>query len=183
MAAPHRIIPRERIDRSILRLRGQKVMLDADLAILYGVTTKRLNEQVKRNRKRFPSDFMFQLTPKEKSEVVAICDHLQKRKFAASLPYAFTEHGAIMLASVLNSPVAIQVSVQIVRAFAKLREAVVSQRVLVRRLDQLEEKYDTQFRMIFDAIRELMTPPEPKKRGIGFLVNERAASYGKSPRH
>lgn len=182
MAANQRVIPRERIDRSILRIRGQKVMLDADLAVLYGVTTKRLNEQVKRNRKRFPSDFMFQLTAKEKSEVVAICDHLNKLKFTASRPYAFTEHGAIMLASVLNSPVAIQVSVQIVRAFAKLRDAIRSQRALARRLDQLEEKYDEQFRMVFNAIRELMTPPEPKKRGIGFLVNERAASYGKSPR-
>jgi len=182
MVAHQRIIPRERIDRSILRIRGQKVMLDADLAALYGVTTKRLNEQVKRNRKRFPGDFMFQLTPKEKAEVVAICDHLKKLKFAASLPNAFTEHGAIMLASVINSPVAIQVSVQIVRAFAKLRESIASQRALVRRLDQLEEKYDTQFKLVFDAIRELMTPPEPKKRGIGFIVNERVARYGKISR-
>lgn len=181
MAVNQRIIPRERIERSILRLRGQKVMLDADLALLYGVTTKRLNEQVKRNRKRFPSDFMFQLTPKEKAEVVAICDHLKKLKFTASLPFAFTEHGAIMLASVLNSPVAVQVSVQIVRAFAKLRDAFVSQRALARRLDQLEGKYDTQFKLVFDAIRELMTPPEPKKRGIGFMVNERSARYGKEP--
>lgn len=158
-------------------MRGQKVMLDADIALLYGGTTKRLNEQVRRNRKRFPSDFMFQLTLKEKREVVAICDHLKKLKFTASLPYAFTEHGAIMLASVLNSPVAVQVSVQIVRAFAKLREAIVSQRSLVRRLDQLAEKYDAEFKLVFDAIRQLMAPPEPKKRGIGFLVNERAARY------
>ena len=173
------IISRERIDRSILMIRGQKVMLDADLANLYGVTTKRLNEQVKRNRNRFPSDFMFQLTVKEKTEVVAICDHLQKLRFSPALPYAFTEHGAIMLASVLNSPVAIQVSVQIVRAFTKLREAIRSNKAVIRRLSQIEKKYDARFRVVFDAIRQLMKPPEPKKRRIGFLVSERPAHYGK----
>ena len=96
MADQRLMIPRERIDRSILMMRGQKVMLDVDLANLYGVSTKRLNEQVKRNRERFPADFMFQLTAKEKAEVVAICDHLQKLRFSPALPYAFTEHGAIM---------------------------------------------------------------------------------------
>ena len=179
MASKKLIIPTERIDRSILMIRGKKVMLDADLANLYGVTTKRLNEQVKRNRNRFPGDFMFQLTTKEKAEVVAICDHLSQLRFSPVLPYAFTEHGAIMLASVLNSTVAVQVSVQIVRAFTKLREAVASNKALIRRVSQLEEKYDAQFRVVFDAIRQLMKPPEPTRRKIGFLVRERAARYGK----
>ena len=102
------VIPVEMIERKILLIRGEKVMLDADLAALYGVTTKRLNEQVKRNRERFPNDFMFQLTEEEKAEVVANCDHLKRLKFSPTLPYAFTEHGAIMLASVLNSPLAVQ---------------------------------------------------------------------------
>ena len=180
MANPKLMIPLERIDRSILMMRGQRVMLDVDLANLYGVSTKRLNEQVKRNRQRFPADFMFQLTAKEKAEVVAICDHLQKLRFSPALPYAFTEHGAIMLASVLNSPVAVQVSVQIVRAFTKLREAVKSNKAVLRRLSQIEEKYDAQFRVVFDAIRQLMKPPEPKRRRIGFLVSERPAHYGRS---
>lgn len=116
MANNKTIIPSARIERAILMIRGHKVMLDADLAYLYGVTTKRLNEQVKRNRKRFPNDFMFQLTPREKAEVVAICDHLSSLKFSPALAYAFTEHGAIMLASVLNSRTAAQVSIQVVRA-------------------------------------------------------------------
>jgi hypothetical protein len=111
------LIPVERIERSIFLIRGQKVMLDADLAELYGVTTKRLNEQVKRNRGRFPADFMFQFAAKEKIEVVANCDHLSKLKFSPVLPNAFTEHGAIMVASVLNTPRAIQTSVLVVRAF------------------------------------------------------------------
>ena len=123
---------------------------------------------------------MFQLTANEKAEVVAICDHLQKLRFSPALPYAFTEHGAIMLASVLNSTVAVQVSVQIVRAFTKLREAVATNKALLRRVSQLEEKYDAQFRVVFDAIRQLMKPPEPTRRKIGFLVRERAARYGKS---
>ena len=139
-------------------------MLDIDLAVLYGVTTKRLNEQVKRNRDRFPEDFMFQLAEKEKAEVVANCDHLKMLKFSPHLPYAFTEHGAIMLATVLNSPVAVQASVQVVRAFVKLREMLASHKDLARKLDEMEKKYDAQFKIVFDAIRELMTPPEKPKR-------------------
>lgn len=108
------LIPVEMIEKKILMIRGEKVMLDADLSELYGVTTKRLNEQVKRNCERFPDDFMFQLTEEEKAEVVAICDHLKRLKFSPVLPYAFTEHGAIMLASVLNSPIAVQTSVLVV---------------------------------------------------------------------
>jgi hypothetical protein len=182
MANNKTIIPSARIERAILMIRGHKVMLDADLAYLYRVTTKRLNEQVKRNRKRFPNDFMFQLTPREKAEVVAICDHLSSLKFSPALPYAFTEHGAIMLASVLNSRTAAQVSIQVVRAFIKLREAVASHKELTQRIDELEKKYDGHFKLVFDAVRQLMTPPEPKRRKIGFLVQERAGRYSRPRR-
>lgn len=172
-AAPARagalLVPAERIDRSILLIRGEKVLLDADLATLYGVTTKRLNEQVRRNRERFPADFMFRLSPKEKAEVVANCDHLQKLKFSPALPQAFTEHGAVMLASVLNSPVAVAASIQVVRAFVRLRYMLASNADLARKLAALERKYDSQFKVVFDAIRELMEPPEPgSKKPIGF---------------
>jgi hypothetical protein len=116
------VIPVERIETKILLIRGQKVMVDADLAELYDVPTKRLNEQVKRNRARFPADFVFRLTTQEKAEVVANCDHLNRLRFSPALPYAFTEHGAIMAAAVLNSARAIEVSVYVVRAFVRLRE-------------------------------------------------------------
>jgi len=163
------IVPVEKIERSILFIREEKVMLDVDLANLYGVTTKRLNEQVKRNRNRFPEDFMFQLTEKEKAEVVANCDHLKMLKFSPHLPYAFTEHGAIMLATVLNSSVAVQASIQVVRAFIKLREMIATHKEFARKLDEMEKKYDAQFKIVFDAIRQLMSPPEKHKRKVGFL--------------
>ena len=143
-------------------------MLYADLADIYGVSTKRLNEQMKRNRDRFPEDFIFQLTMEEKAEVVANCDHLKKLKFSPALPYAFAEHGAIMLASVLNSAVAVRASIQIVRAFVRLREIISSSKELAKRLDDPEKKYDSQFKVVFDAIRQLMTPPEITKKKIGF---------------
>ncbi len=162
------VIAVERIERSILLIRGEKVMLDADLAVLYGVTTKRLNEQVKRNRNRFPEDFMFQLTEKEKVEVVSNCDHLKRLKFSPNLPYAFTEHGAIMLATVLNSPIAVHASIQVVRAFVRLRKMIASNKELALKIEELEKKYDEQFKVVFEAIRELMTPQEPKRRRIGF---------------
>jgi hypothetical protein len=162
------LVPMEFIEKKILLIRGHKVMLDTDLADIYGVSTKRLNEQVKRNRERFPEDFMFQLTEKEKAEVVANCDHLKKLKFSPVSPYAFTEHGAIMLATVVNSPVAVRASIQIVRAFVRLREMIASNKELAKRLDDLEKKYDSQFKVVFDAIRQLMTPPETKKKKIGF---------------
>ena len=168
MPANEAIIPAERIERAILQLRGQRVMLDADLATVYGVATKRLNEQVKRNRERFPLDFMFQLTAREKAEVVANCDHLKALKFSPGLPYAFTEHGAVMLATVLNSPVAVHASIQVVRAFVRLREIVSTHRELARRLDKLEQKYDAQFRVVFDAVRQLMAPQKKRRLGIGF---------------
>jgi ORF6N domain len=160
----------DRIDRAILLIRGEKVMLDSDLASIYGVTTKRLNEQVKRNLRRFPSDFMFQLTETEKTEVVAKCDHLARIKFSPYLPYAFTEHGALMLANVLNSEKAVQASVHVVRAFVRLRNMLVANPELARKLQALERKYDAQFRVLFEAIRELMAPPEEKRKEIGFRV-------------
>ena len=166
------LIPAEVIENKILLIRSEKVMLDADLAALYGVTTKRLNEQVKRNRERFPEDFMFQLSEKEKAEVVANCDHLKRLKFSPNLPYAFTEHGAIMLATVLNSPVAVQASIQVVRAFVKLREMLSSNKELAHKLTLLEnriEKHDGEIKAIFNAIRQLMVPAEPQsKQPIGF---------------
>jgi hypothetical protein len=169
------LIPDGKIENSILLIRGERVMLDADLAILYGVSTKRLNEQVKRNRDRFPVDFMFQLTENEKAEVVANCDHFKRLKFSPNLPYAFTEHGAIMLATVLNSPVAVQASIQVVRAFVKLRAILLANKELAHKLTLLEnriEKHDEDIKLIFNAIRQLMTPPEKPKRKIGFHRKE-----------
>ena len=178
-------IPLVRIESRIMLIRGKKVMVDADLAELYGVPTKRLNEQVKRNRERFPSDFMFQLTKAEKLEVVANCDHLTKLKFSKALPYAFTEHGAIQAANVLASPQAIEAGVYVVRAFVHLRELVVSNRELALRLDELESKTDlaglkqnnferttrVQLKQIICTLRALMAPPEaPAKRPIGFVI-------------
>ena len=146
-------------------------MLDMDLARLYGVTTKRLNEQVKRNRGRFPEDFMFRLTAKEKAEVVANCDHLQALKFSPSLPYAFTEHGAVMVASVLNTARAIKVSIYVVRTFIKLREMLSTHRQLATKFAELErriEVHDGDIRSLFEAIRQLMAPVATKRRRIGF---------------
>ncbi|HLO60318.1 MAG TPA: ORF6N domain-containing protein [Bacteroidales bacterium] len=151
-------IPDELIMNKVLLIRGFKVMIDSDLAELYGVTTKRLNEQVKRNNKRFPIDFMFQLTDEEKQQVVANCDHLQGLKFSPYLPYVFTEHGAVMLASVLNSERAIQVNLQIVRVFIKMREMLATHKDILRKLDEIERNYtdhDEKIMRIFDYMRQL----------------------------
>ena len=171
------LAPLAHIESQILFIRGHKVMIDADLAELYGVQTKRLNEQVKRNLERFPEDFMFQLTPVEKDEVVANCDHLAKLKFSKALPYAFTEHGAIQAANVLNAPRAVEMGVYVVRAFVRLRELIASHKELVHRLDDLEariehklESHDQAIAGLINAIRELMKPPEIKKRPIGFVT-------------
>lgn len=159
-----------RVESLILVVRGRRVMIDADLAALYGVPTRRLNEQVRRNAERFPPDFCFRLSRAEKAEVVANCDHLAGLKFSPSLPHAFTEHGAIMAAHVLNSPRAVQASVHVVRAFVRLREVLASHRALVARVDEPEARYDGQFKVVFDAIRRLMAPPEAKpQRRIGFV--------------
>lgn len=163
------LIPKERIEKAILLIRGQRVMLDADLARVYGVTTRRLNEQVRRNRARFPEDFMIQLNADEKKELVANCDRFKNLKHSTVLPLAFTEYGAIMLASVLNSQLAVDASVQVVRAFVRLREILASHKDLAHKLAKLEKKYDHQFKVVFDAIRQLMTPPSNPKRKIGFV--------------
>lgn len=164
------------IEQRILLLRGQRVMLDSDLAELYEVPTKRLNEQVKRNQERFPTDFLFRLTAPEKAEVVANCDHLVRLKFASALPYAFTEHGAIMAATILNSPRAIEMSVYVVRAFVHLREMIATNKELAAKFTDLERKlatHDQAIAEIITAIRQLMAPPEPKpKRPIGFVTGK-----------
>lgn len=162
------IILRDRVESRIILLRGQRVMLDADLAAIYGTTTKALNQAVGRNEDRFPSDFMFQLTPDEKSEVVTNCDHLRRLKFSPTLPFAFTEHGAVMLANVLRSRTAVQASIQVVRAFVRLRELLSTHKDLALKLEEMEKKYDAKFRVVFTAIRELMTPPRKPPKPIGF---------------
>lgn len=163
------IIPVGQIEQVILLIRGQKVMVDTDLARIYGVTPKRLREQLRRNLDRFPADFMFQLVKEETVEVSANCGHLTHLKFSPTQPYAFTEHGTIMLASILSSKIAVQASVQVVRAFVRLREILSTHKDLARKLEELEQKYDHQFKIVFDAIRQLMEPPPlPLKRKIGF---------------
>lgn len=166
------IIPAERIERAILLVRHQKVMLDADLAALYGVPTRRLNEQVRRNLKRFPADFMFELTPKEigalRSQIATSKRGRGGRRYA---PLVFTEQGVAMLSSVLHSERAVQVNVEIMRAFVRLRQMLASHADLARRLAALEKKYDVQFKAVFDAIRELMSPRVPRRR-IGFQVEK-----------
>ncbi len=166
------IVPVEKIENRILLIRGEKVIIDADLAKFYGVPTKRLNEQVKRNKGRFPKDFMFRLSSDEKAKVVANCDHLNKLKYSKALPYAFTEHGAIMAASVLNTPNAIEVSVFIVRAFIKLRQLLASHKELQRKMSQIEGRltdHDEQIIELINLVKSLLSPKTPpKKRRIGF---------------
>lgn len=164
-------VPVERIERAILLIRGEKVILAADLAKLYGVTTKRLNEQVKRNLNRFPADFMFQLTRDEAESARRSRSQFATMKRGQNikyLPYAFTEHGAIMAANILNSERAVQTSVAVVRAFVRLRQMIASNTELARKLAELEKKYDAQFKVVFDAIRQLMSPPDLKRKQIGF---------------
>jgi hypothetical protein len=184
-----RLLPLEAITHRIVIMRGQKVLLDSDLAALYGVETKRFNEAVKRNLARFPADFMFQLSAEEFAALrsqFATSNSPAGRGGRRYLPRAFTEHGAIMAASVLNSPRAIEVSMYVVRAFVRLRELAATHQDLAKRLDALEEKtellamqHDTfsrntrvQLKQVFDALRELMTPPEPPRRPIGFVAPE-----------
>lgn len=174
-------MPLERIESRILLVRGQKVILDADLAALYEVETKALNRAVRRNRDRFPDDFMFQLTAEELAEELADLRRQSGTSNSKSqdgtsrwggrryLPYAFTEQGVAMLSSVLHSKRAVQVNIEIMRTFVRLRQMLASHADLARKLAALEQKYDAQFKVVFDAIRELMTPPDPrKKRAIGF---------------
>jgi hypothetical protein len=166
------VVQQEVIEGKIYSVRGQRVMLDRDLAKLYGVETRVLNQAVRRNIARFPHDFMFKLTREEImriSQIVTSSGNPDAKtlKFSKSV-MVFTEHGVSMLSSVLNSPMAVQVNIQIMRTFAKLREIMAHHKDLARRLDDLEKKYDAQFKVVFDAIRGLMRPPEQKKKKIGF---------------
>ncbi len=181
-------VPVERIERAILVVRGHKVMLDADLAALYGVETRVLVQAVKRNLERFPKDFMFQLTNHElanwRSQIVM--SNLGARMGLRRPPYAFTEHGALMAATVLNSPRAVEMSLYVVRAFVRMREVLATHKQLAKKLETLERKTEAlalkhdalaattraQFKEVIEALRALMTPPQPKRRPIGFITPE-----------
>ena len=174
-AAGRAVIPIERITQAILLIRGQKVMLDEALAALYEVEVKVLKQAVRRNSERFPADFMFQLTAEEaarlRSQIVTL--ETGRGKYSKYLPYAFTEQGVAMLSSVLRSKRAVRVNIEIVRAFVQLRQMLSSHADLARKLAVLEKKYDAQFKVVFDAIRELTAPPEPsKRRRIGFVSGD-----------
>ena len=164
------VIVSEVIENRIFFIRGQKVMVDRDLAQLYKVTTKVLNQAVKRNANRFPREFMFRLTGKERNELVTNCDRFASLKHSTSLPCVFTEHGVAMLSSVLNSEQAIQVNIAIIKTFIKLREIVSSYKKLSEKIRSLEKKHNAKFKVIFEAIRRLMTEEEKPKHGIGFHV-------------
>lgn len=164
------LVPNELIASKILLIRDQKVMVDADIAELYGVTTKRLNEQVKRNINRFPSNFLFELTKGEKNEVVANCDHLKKLKFSPVLPKVFTEHGIMMVANVLTSERAIKVSIQIIEVFVKMREMILTNAELLLRMEKLERnigKHDMQISQVFQLIKQSVKEESVRKQ-IGY---------------
>jgi ORF6N domain len=174
------IIPIERVVQSIRRIRGQKVLLDSDLAALYGVTTGNLNKAVSRNRDRFPSDFMFQLSAGETEDLLFQIGRSKGRGGRRHRPYAFTEQGIAMLSSILNSDRAIKVNIAIMRAFVKLRQLLETNRELARKFSELERrvgKHDQEIAAILEAIRQLMTPPEKPRREIGFHVRERTGRY------
>jgi hypothetical protein len=176
------LIPARRIESAILMARGQRVLLDRDLAMLYGVETRVLNQAVRRNRTRFPADFMYELTRSEilrMSQIVISPDGKGELKFSKSV-FAFTEQGVAMLSSVLNSPRAVQVNIEIMRAFVRLREMLAANADLSRKLTALEEKYDGQFKIVFAAIRGLVVEKKSPKREIGFhtLMAKPAAKVG-----
>lgn len=171
------ILP-DMIEHAIYLIRGQKVMLDRDLAALYGVETKRLKEQVRRNITRFPDDFMFVLTKEELADWRSqIATSNSDRMGLRHPPMVFTEQGVAMLSGVLHSPRAVEVNIAIMRTFVKLRQMLESHAVLARKLADLESKYDEQFRVVFEVLNELMTPPEPKRKQIGFSVREECSEY------
>jgi hypothetical protein len=167
---------RETVEGRIFLVRGQRVLLDADLARLYGVEVKALNQAVRRNADRFPADFTFQLSWEEaersRSQFVTLIEPGVRGRNVKYCPYAFTEQGVAMLSSVLRSKQAAQANVEIMRAFVRLRDLIGHNRVLAKRLDALESKYDHQFKAVFDAIRELMTPPPARRRRIGFVQDD-----------
>ena len=172
------LVADEVVMNKILLIRGKKVMIDRDLAELYGVTTFRLNEQVKRNKKRFPEDFMFQVTKEEKQQLIDQYENLKTLKFSPSLPYVFTEHGAVMLASVLNSDRAIAVNIQIVRIFTRMRELLLTHKDILVKLEQMEKqlikqgvklkKHDENIQLIFEYLKQLLNPPQEPRPRVGF---------------
>jgi hypothetical protein len=172
------LVPDELVMSKILLIRGKKVMIDRDLAELYGVTTFRLNEQVKRNKKRFPEDFMFQVTKEEKQQLIERYASLETLKFSPSLPHVFTEHGAVMLASVLNSDRAIAVNIQIVRIFTRMRELLLTHKDILIKLEQMEKqlikqggklkKHDEDIQLIFEYLKQLLNPSQEPRPRIGF---------------
>ena len=172
------LVPDEVVMNKILLIRGKKVMIDRDLAELYGVTTFRLNEQVKRNKKRFPEDFMFQVTKEEKQQLIDQYENLKTLKFSPSLPYVFTEHGAVMLASVLNSDRAIAVNIQIVRIFTRMRELLLTHKDILVKLEQMEKqlikqgvklkKHDENIQLIFEYLKQLLNPHQEPRPRVGF---------------
>ena len=162
------LIPVEFIEKRIFYLRNEKVMIDRHLAEMYGVDTRILNQAVKRNSKRFPREFMFQLRREERDEVITICDDLASLKFARTMPFAFTEHGLAMLSSVLKSDRAIQVNIEIIKAFVRLRKLLANHKELQKKIEDMEEKYDEQFSIVFQAIKQLLQEDDKPKRKIGF---------------
>lgn len=166
------LIPQERIEQTILFIRGEKVILDEDLAKLYGVSTSRLNEQVARNSSRFPRDFMFQLTREESRFLKSqnAISKMKRRGGRRTLPRAFTEHGILMLSSVLRSQRAIQVNIEIMRAFVRMRQMLSTREDFLRRIEALERRYDKQFKIVFDAIRQLMAENNKGKAPMGFGI-------------
>ena len=167
------VIPQEVIENKILLIRSKKVMLDKDLAVLYGVQTRTLNQAVKRNVQRFPEDFMFQLTREEAEKLLrSQFVTLKRGRHYKYLPYAFTENGVAMLSSILNSEGAIEVNIQIMRTFTRLREMLLSHKDLQRKIEEMEKKYDYQFKVVFDAIKQLLEPSEKPKKRIGFLTGQ-----------
>lgn len=171
------IIPKDVIENKIKMIRGLKVMLDADLAILYGIETKFLIRAVKRNLQRFPTDFMFQLDSAEFKELRFQFGTSSQRGGRRYLPFVFTEQGVAMLSSVLNSGRAIEVNIQIMRAFVKLREMISTHKDLARKLEDLEKKYDDNFKVVFEAIRSLMAPQEVPRKKIGFDLKDAKTGY------
>jgi len=161
-------VPMEKVINKILLIRKKKVMIDRDLAELYGVETKILNQAVKRNIKRFPIDFMFQLNKNEKTRVVTNCDHLRVLKFSSQMPYVFTEQGVAMLSSVLNSERAILVNIQIIRTFTKLRELIATNIKLRQKIEAIEQKYDIKFKKVFDVLKQLLMQKDKSRKSIGF---------------
>jgi len=162
------LIPLELIERRIFVLRGEKVLVDRHLAEMYGIETRVFNQAVKRNLERFPSEFMFQVTKEERDQVITVCDDLPPLKYARTTPYVFTEYGVAMLSSILKSKRAIQVNIEIIKAFVQLRNMMISHKNMKKKIEEMEAKYDEQFQVVFQALRQLLDEEEKPKRKIGF---------------